>query len=245
MSPFVVCFRIPPWPSNPDIADAEQPRFKLRQRLQITLVRGSSPHLWADRATLRNTNLGRRRDPAASKTCYPGIYPFWHRCVFPAEVDLPSAATGGDDQPQPRRRIHCAGHSPLRIRAGARLQLARRTARVARDEQTCMAEERRGVHHRWAARAALRRQTRTGTAGAHERRSHHRLLRCGGKSWVLKLLGRLVIPKPFSRVYVRFAKKIWVPPTPTTRHGALSRRNAGGAGADDGVRRVAIFLTRD
>jgi lysophospholipid acyltransferase (LPLAT)-like uncharacterized protein len=32
------------------------------------------------------------------------------------------------------------------------------------------------------------------------------------KAWVLKTWDALVIPKPFSRIYVRFARKIFVPP---------------------------------
>jgi hypothetical protein len=32
------------------------------------------------------------------------------------------------------------------------------------------------------------------------------------RSWVLNTWDKLVIPKPFSRIYVRFARKIFVPP---------------------------------
>ena len=32
------------------------------------------------------------------------------------------------------------------------------------------------------------------------------------RAWVLNTWDRLMIPKPFSRIYVRFARKIFVPP---------------------------------
>jgi hypothetical protein len=32
------------------------------------------------------------------------------------------------------------------------------------------------------------------------------------RAWVLNTWDKLVIPKPFSRIYVRFARKIFVPP---------------------------------
>ena len=37
------------------------------------------------------------------------------------------------------------------------------------------------------------------------------------KAWVLNTWDAMLIPKPFSRIHVRVAKNIFVPPMPTTR----------------------------
>ena len=47
------------------------------------------------------------------------------------------------------------------------------------------------------------------------------------KAWVLNTWDRLIIPKPFSRVLVRFGKMVPVPPEASERgHRALHRRNS-------------------
>ena len=56
-------------------------------------------------------------------------------------------------------------------------------------------------------------------------------------AWVLNTWDAMMIPKPFSRAYIRVARKIFVPPDAdddATRRRV--RRDAGGAGTRDRLR---------
>ena len=50
---------------------------------------------------------------------YPGIFPFWHRCVLACDLALSARHPGGDDQPEPdgefiARVIRRFGFVPVR-----------------------------------------------------------------------------------------------------------------------------------
>ncbi len=168
---------------------------------------------------------------------YPGIYPFWHRCVLGATwifrrrnfAVLTSKSRDGEFI---ARVIHRFGFVPIR-----------------------------GSSSRGEANAAFWRCTRSSRNGGGAaftidgprgpryvaKRGPVLLARTTGvpitafyvameKAWVLKTWDAIMIPKPFSRAYIRVARKIFVPAdADDDSTGGRTRRDAGSTRARHGL----------
>ena len=194
--------------------EAGEPRFTLSQRIQLTLVSWIVPALLRlIGCTLRETTTYEEGAIQSLDEVYPGIFPFWHRCVLPAtwlyRHKHPAVMTSQSRDGEFIARVI----QPLRLRAGSRIELTRWSTSAAGDESSCWQKE------------TLLPSPSTARAGHADvaKKGPVLLARMSGaaitafyvaveRAWVLNTWDRLVIPKPFSRIYVRFAKKIFVPP---------------------------------
>ena len=120
---------------------------------------------------------------------YPGIFPFWHRCVLPATWLYRHRHPAVMTSQSLRRRIHRARDPPLRIRAGSRLEFSRRSARAAGDEHN--SGEGNAVAFTIDGPRGPRYVAKKGpsAAGAHERRADHAVLCCSGAGVGVEYLG--------------------------------------------------------
>ena len=198
-----------------DRASAEpgEARFTFSQRIQLTLVSWIVPAiLRLIGVTLRETTTYEQGSIQSLDEIYPGIFPFWHRCVLPATwvyrhrqiAVMTSQSRDGEFIARVIRRF---GFVPVRgssSRGGQR-------ALLEMDQQL---EQGKAVAF-----------TIDGPRGPRyvAKKGPVLLARMSGvpitafyvaveSAWVLNSWDKLVIPKPFSRIYVRFAKKIFVPP---------------------------------
>jgi lysophospholipid acyltransferase (LPLAT)-like uncharacterized protein len=162
--------------------------------------------------TLRTTITYEEGSIAGLDSIAPGIYPFWHRCVLPATwlfrnraiAVLTSLSRDGEYIAQVIRRF---GFVPVRgssSRGGQRGLLEMETMLRAGGAIAFTIDGPRGP--RYVAKKGpvmLARLTGipiTAFYVAVER------------SWVLRTWDAMLIPKPFSRAYVRVAKNIFVSP---------------------------------
>ncbi len=188
-------------------------RFSLSQRIQLTLVSWIVPAvLRLIGCTLRETSSFEEGAIQSLDEVYPGIFPFWHRCVLPAtwlyRHQHPAVMTSRSrDGEFIARVIERFGFVPVRgssSRGGQRALL----------EMNKLLSEGHAVAF-----------TIDGPRGPRyvAKKGPVLLARLSGipitafyvaveRAWVLNTWDRLMIPKPFSRIYVRFAKKIFVPP---------------------------------
>ena len=195
----------------PDDARVE-PRFTLLQRVQLTLVSWIVPPLLAlIGCTLRPAMSYEDGAISGLDDLYPGIFPFWHRCVLPATWLFRRRGIGvmtsrSLDGEFIARVIRNFGFVPVRgssTRGGQRALL----------EMDRMLSERQAVAF-----------TIDGPRGPAfvAKKGPIFLARSSGapvtafyvaveRAWVLNSWDRLVIPKPFSRVLVRVARRIYVP----------------------------------
>ena len=192
---------------------AGEPRFTLSQRIQLTLVSWIVPALLRlIGCTLRDTMTYEEGAIQSLDEVYPGIFPFWHRCVLPAtwlyRHQHPAVMTSRSrDGEFIARVIRRFGFVPVRgssSRGGQRALLEMNQAAGRRP--------RRGLHHRRPARSALCGQERPVLLARMSGAAITAFYVAVERAWVLKTWDALVIPKPFSRIYVRFARKIFVPP---------------------------------
>ena len=151
----------------------------------------------------------------------PGIYPFWHRCVLPATWlfrnrnigVLTSLSRDGEYIARVIRRFGFVAVRGSSSRGGQRGLLEMETMVKAGGAVAFTIDGPRGP--RYIAKkgpvmlARLTGVPITAFYVAIEKR------------WVLKTWDTMVIPKPFSRAYVRVAKNIFVPPDADTE--ALDR----------------------
>ncbi len=190
-----------------------EPRFTLLQRVQLTLVSWLIPALLGlIGCTLRPTMSYEDGAIEGLDDLYPGIFPFWHRCVLPATWlfrqrrigVMTSQSLDGEFIARVIRRF---GFIPVRgssTRGGQRALL----------EMDRMLSDRQAVAF-----------TIDGPRGPSfvAKKGPVLLARTSGapitafyvsvqRAWVLNTWDRLVIPKPFSPVLVRVARKIFVPP---------------------------------
>ncbi len=190
-----------------------EPRFTLSQRIQLALVSLIVPALLRlIGCTLRTTMTFEEGAIQSLAEVYPGIFPFWHRCVLPAtwlyRHQHPAVMTSQSrDGEFIARVIQRFGFVPVRgssSRGGQRALL----------EMNKLLEEGHAVAF-----------TIDGPRGPRyvAKKGPVLLARMSGeaitafyvaveRAWVLNTWDKLVIPKPFSRIYVRFARKIFVPP---------------------------------
>jgi lysophospholipid acyltransferase (LPLAT)-like uncharacterized protein len=196
----------------PDEARA-RPRFTLWQRAQLTLVSWLVPPLLKLLGcTLRPTITYEEGAIEGLDALYPGIFAFWHRCVLPAAwlfrerriAVLTSQSLDGEFIARVIRRF---GYVPVRgssTRGGQRALL----------EMDRMLGERQAVAFTIDGPRGPRFVAKKGpvllarTSGAPITAFYVAVQR----AWTLNTWDRLVIPKPFSAIHVRGARKIWVPP---------------------------------
>lgn len=196
----------------PDAPERES-RFSFVQRLQFALVS------WIVSIALRLIGCTLRPtitfEPGAIQRLdeiNPGIYPFWHRCVFPAawlfrNRQLAVITSQSRDGEYIARVISHFGFVPVRgssSRGGQRALLEMNSLLAQGGAVAFTIDGPRGP--RYVAK-----------------RGPVLLARMSGvpiipfyvaveRAWVLKTWDALMIPRPFSRVYVRAASKIFVPP---------------------------------
>ncbi|HTS55083.1 MAG TPA: lysophospholipid acyltransferase family protein [Burkholderiales bacterium] len=190
-----------------------EPRFTRLQRIQLSLVSWIVPALLRlIGCTLRTTMTYEEGAIQSLDEVYPGIFPFWHRCVLPAtwlyRHQHPAVLTSQSrDGEFIARVISRFGFLPVRGSS------SRGGERALREMNTLLS---RG--HAVAF-------TIDGPRGPRyvAKKGPVLLARMSGvpvtafyvaveRAWVLNTWDALVIPKPFSRIYVRFARKIFVAP---------------------------------
>ena len=190
-----------------------QLRLTLLQRVSLTLVSWIVPAIiWAIGITLRPTTTFEEGSIRNLDEVHPGIYPFWHRCVLPAtwlyRHQRPAVMTSRSlDGEFIARVIRRFGFLPVRGSS------SRGGERALREMNSLL-----GQGHAVAF-------TIDGPRGPRyvAKRGPILLGRMSGvaivpfyvaveRAWVLRTWDALMIPKLFSRIYVRVGRKIFVPP---------------------------------
>lgn len=198
-----------------DRASAEpgEPRFTLSQRIQLALVSWLAPAiLRLIGCTLRETTSYEEGAIQSLAEVYPGIFPFWHRCVLPAtwiyRHQHPAVMTSQSrDGEFIARVIQRFGFVPVRgssSRGGQRALLEMSKLLAEGNAVAFTIDGPRGP--RGVAKkgpVVLARMSGAAITAFYV---------AVERAWVLNTWDKLVIPKPFSRIYVRFARKIFVPP---------------------------------
>jgi len=193
--------------------EAGEPRSTLLQRIQLRLVSWIVPAvLRLIGCTLRQTTTYEEGAIQSLDEIYPGIFPFWHRCVLPAtwiyrHRQLAVMTSRSRDGEFIARVIQRFGFVPVRgssSRGGPRALLEMNKLLADGNAVAFTIDGPRGP--RYVAKkgpvllAKMSGAAITAFYVAVER------------AWVLNTWDRLMIPKPFSRIYARFARKIFVPP---------------------------------
>jgi len=195
----------------------EQPRvgrrFTLLQRLKFAVLSGMAAALvWLIGSTLRTTISLEDGAVQGVDDIYPGIFPFWHRCVLPAAWLFRKRRIGvmtsrSRDGEYIARVISRFGFVPVRgssSSGGHRALLEMKQLLTEGSAVAFTIDGPRGPRY-VAKKGPILLARMSGVAitvfyVAVER------------AWVLNSWDRLMIPKPFSRTYVRAARKIFVPP---------------------------------
>jgi len=197
----------------PDPAGETEARFTLLQRIQLTLVCWIVPALLRlIGCTLRTTMTYEAGAIQSVDEIYPGIFPFWHRCVLPAtwlfRHQRPAVMTSRSlDGEFIARVISRFGFLPVRgssSRGGQRALLEMNTLLAEGHAVAFTIDGPRGP--RYVAKKGpvlLARMSGIAITGFYV---------AVERAWVLNTWDALMIPKPFSRIYVRVARKIFVPP---------------------------------
>ena len=194
-------------PSSPE------PRFTLRQRIQLALVSWIVPVLLRlIGCTLRATITYEDGAIQSLDEIHPGIFPFWHRCVLAAtwvfrRRHLAVMTSQSLDGEYIARVIRRFGYLPVRgssTRGGQRALL----------EMNKLLAEGNGVAFTIDGPLGPRYVAKKGPVQLAKRSgvAISAFYVAVERAWVLNTWDALMIPKPFSRVYVRFARKIFVPP---------------------------------
>jgi lysophospholipid acyltransferase (LPLAT)-like uncharacterized protein len=193
--------------------EAGEPRFTLSQRIQLTLVSWIVPAvLRLIGCTLRETTTYEEGAIQSLDEVYPGIFPFWHRCVLSAtwiyRHQHPAVMTSRSrDGEFIARVIQRFGFIPVRgssSRGGQRALLEMNKLLAEGNAVAFTIDGPRGPCYVAKKGPVLLARM----SGAPITAFYVAVER----AWVLNTWDRLVIPKPFSRIYVRFARKIFVPP---------------------------------
>jgi lysophospholipid acyltransferase (LPLAT)-like uncharacterized protein len=201
-----------PLESTAGTDDAGDRQFTLWQRVQFALVAGAaSVFIWLVGRTLRVTFSWEEGSIGSMDNVYPGIYPFWHRCVLGATwifrcrnfAVLTSKSRDGEFIARVIRRF---GYVPIR-------------GSSSRGGQRGLLEM-----HSFVANGGGAAFTIDGPRGPRyvAKRGPVLLARTTGvpitafyvameNAWVLNTWDAMMIPKPFSRAYIRVASKIFVP----------------------------------
>jgi len=187
-------------------------RFTLWQRVQLTLVSWIVPALLSlIGCTLRMTISYEEGAVEGPDHIYPGIFAFWHCCVLPAAWMFRRRGIGvmtsrSLDGEFIARVIRRFGFVPVRgssTRGGPRALL--QMSRMLSDRQAVAFTIDGPRGPKFVAKKGPILLART--SGAPVTAFYAAVQR----SWVLNTWDKLVIPKPFSPVLVRVARKIYVP----------------------------------
>ncbi len=193
--------------------DRREPSLSLLQRLQIGLVSWiASAVVGLIGQTLRMTITFEEGSIRGLENVAPGIYPFWHRCVLPATWLFRNRGIGvltslSRDGEYIARVIRRFGFVPVRgssSRGGQRGLLEMETMVKAGGAVAFTIDGPRGP--RYVAKKGpvmLARLTGVPITAFYV---------AVEKPWVLGTWDAMLIPKPFSRAYVRVAKNVFVPP---------------------------------
>lgn len=206
-------------PSRASALAEEQPELKLppSQRLQLALVDWLVPPLLALVGCTLRVNFSFEEGAIQSiddSELHPGIFPFWHRCVLPSvwifrRRNLAVLTSRSRDGEYIARVIRRFGFVPVRgssSRGGQRGLLELRTLVADRQGVAFTIDGPRGPRY-VAKRGPVLLARMTGAPITP-------FYVAVEKSWVLKTWDAMVIPKPFSRVLIRVAEKIYVPADP-------------------------------
>jgi len=189
-----------------------EPQFTSWQRMQFAFVAGATSLFIAlIGRTLRVEFSWEEGSIGSMDNVYPGIYPFWHRCVLGATwifrrrnfAVLTSRSRDGEFI---ARVIHRFGYVPVRgssSRGGQRGLLEMDTFVKKGGGAAFTIDGPRGP--RFVAKRGpvlLARTTGVPITAFYVAME---------KPWVLNTWDAMVIPKPFSRAFVRVARKIFVP----------------------------------
>ncbi len=195
----------------PELPSGE-PRFTLLERLQFTLVSWIVPPLLRlIGSTLRTTLTFEEGAIQSLDEGYPGIYPFWHRCVLPATWFFrhhgPAVMTSRSrDGEYIARVIRRFGFLPVRgssSRGGQRALLEMNKLLAEGEAVAFTIDGPRGP--RYVAKKGPVLLARM--SGVHISAFYI----AAERAWMLKTWDALMVPKPFSRIHVRFGRKIFVP----------------------------------
>jgi lysophospholipid acyltransferase (LPLAT)-like uncharacterized protein len=193
--------------------DQRKTQLGLLQRLQISVISSiAAAVVWIIGRTLRMTITFEEGSMPGLNAISPGIYPFWHRCVLPATWLFRKEGIGvltslSRDGEYIARVIRRFGFVPVRgssSRGGQRGLLQMESMVRAGGAVAFTIDGPRGP--RYVAKKGpvmLARLTGIPITAFYV---------AVEKRWVLKTWDAMVIPKPFSRVYVRVAKYIQVAP---------------------------------
>jgi lysophospholipid acyltransferase (LPLAT)-like uncharacterized protein len=202
-----------PNPTNSAAGEILQPRLTLLQRIQLALVSWiASAVVGLIGRTLRMAITFEEGSIGGLDNVTPGIYPFWHRCVLPAtwlfrNRDIGVLTSLSRDGEYIARVIRRFGFVPVRgssSRGGQRGLTEMETMVKAGGAVAFTIDGPRGP--RYVAKKGpvmLARLTAIPVTAFYV---------AVEKAWVLKTWDAMLIPKPFSRAYVRVAKNIFVPP---------------------------------
>lgn len=186
--------------------------FTLWQRAQFALVAwAASTFIALVGRTLRIEFSWEEGSIGSMDNVYPGIYPFWHRCVLGATwifrrrnfAVLTSKSRDGEFI---ARVIHRFGFVPIRgssSRGGQRGLLEMHSFALNGGGAAFTIDGPRGP--RYVAKRGpvlLARTTGVPITAFYVAME---------KAWVLKTWDAMIIPKPFSRAHIRVARKIFVP----------------------------------
>ena len=187
-------------------------RFTLLQRVELTLASWIVPIVIAlIGCTLRPTMSYEAGAISDLDDLYPGIFPFWHRCVLPASwlfrrrriAVMTSQSLDGEFIARVIRRF---GFLPVRgssTRGGQRALLEMDRILGKRGAVAFTIDGPRGPAFIAKKGPVLLARSSGAPVTAFYVAVH--------RAWVLNTWDRLVIPKPFSRVFVRVARKMFVP----------------------------------
>jgi lysophospholipid acyltransferase (LPLAT)-like uncharacterized protein len=203
-------------PPSPSATANEEPRCSLWQRIEFALVAAAASLFIAlVGRTLRVEFSWEDGSIGSMENVYPGIYPFWHRCVLGATwifrgrnfAVLTSKSRDGEFI---ARVIHRFGYVPIRgssSRGGQRGLLEMDTFVKNGGGAAFTIDGPRGP--RFVAKRGPVLLART--TGAPITPFYVAM----EDAWVVNTLDAMMIPRPFSRAFVRVARKISVPPDAT------------------------------
>jgi len=201
-----------PLESTASADEADEHQFTLWQRVQFALVAWfASAFIAVVGRTLRVEFSWEEGSIGSLDNIHPGIFPFWHRCVLGAtwifrHRDLAVLTSRSRDGEFIARVIQRFGYVPIRgssSRGAQRGLLEMHSFVVNGGGAAFTIDGPRGP--RFVAKKGpvlLARTTGVPITAFYVAME---------KAWVLKTWDAMVIPKPFSRAYIRVARKIFVP----------------------------------
>ena len=202
-----------PLESSAGTDDAGDRQFTLWQRVQFALVAAlASMFIALVGRTLRVTLSWEEGSIGSLDNVHPGIYPFWHRCVLGAtwifrDRNLAVLTSRSRDGEFIARVIRRFGYVPIRgssSRGGQRGMLELHSFVMNGGGAAFTIDGPRGP--RFIAKKGpvlLARTTGVPITAFYVAME---------KAWVLKTWDAMAIPRPFSRAYIRVARKIFVAP---------------------------------